>query len=69
MSAEDYEGSRSGGEISEKRRKMLDKITDEKLRQTAQAIQACGRAGYQENIAAAYQLPEKFPCEKGGIAL
>ena len=69
MSAEDYEGSRSGEEISEKRRKMLDKITDEKLRQTAQAIQACGRAGYQENIAAAYQLPEKFPCEKGGIAL
>ena len=51
MSAADYEECRSEERISPKRLKMLDKITDERLKPTAEQIRKHGTAGYQENIA------------------
>lgn len=50
MSAEDYKKSISGEAISEKRKKMLDKITDPQIADTASSIAREGKAGYQENI-------------------
>ncbi|MDY4970144.1 MAG: TIGR02679 domain-containing protein [Lachnospiraceae bacterium] len=50
MSPEVYEQSRSDERISEKRLKMLDRITDEELLETAAAVRRSGLAGYQENI-------------------
>lgn len=51
MDVSDYEECRSEEEISSKRLKMLDKITDERLKPAAKQIQKHGTAGYQENIA------------------
>lgn len=45
-----YEKSRSDEKISEKRLKILDKITDEALQKTVQAIKKSKTAGYQENV-------------------
>lgn len=51
MNAEDYEECRSEEKISDKRLKMLEKITDERLKPAAEQIRKHGTAGYQENIA------------------
>lgn len=50
MSAEDYEKSRSKEMISEKRLKILDRITDTELKEVVLRIRNEKRAGYQENI-------------------
>lgn len=50
MSARDYQDARSGEEISAKRLKMLERIQDEELLETAGEIQKSRKAGYQENI-------------------
>ncbi len=50
MTEEDYYKCRSNEVLSEKRLKMLDKITDEKLVQTAGAVRRYGVAGYQEML-------------------
>ena len=50
MSEQIYEKSRSDEQISEKRLKILDKITDEALQKTVQAIKKSKMAGYQENV-------------------
>lgn len=50
MSSADYERSRSKETISEKRLKILDKITDERLRETVLKIRQEKTAGYQENM-------------------
>ncbi|MGN0293520.1 MAG: TIGR02679 domain-containing protein [Lachnospiraceae bacterium] len=50
MSETVYEQSRSDEKISEKRLKMLDRITDEELQETAEALRKRGLAGYQENV-------------------
>ena len=50
MSSADYERSRSKEPISEKRLKILDKITDERLRETVLKIRQEKTAGYQENM-------------------
>lgn len=50
MSAEDYEKSRSKEMISEKRLKILDRITDTELEEVVLRIRDEKRAGYQENI-------------------
>ena len=45
-----YEKSRSKEEISKKRMQMLERITDEELVETAEAVKKSGVAGYQENV-------------------
>lgn len=50
MSEKVYEQSRSDEKISEKRLKMLDRITDEELLETAEAVRESRLAGYQENV-------------------
>lgn len=50
MSEKVYEQSRSDEKISEKRLKMLDRITDVDLLETAEAIRRSRLAGYQENV-------------------
>ena len=50
MSVEDYEKSKSKEILTTKRLKMLEHIDDIELLQTAEALQKCGVAGYQENI-------------------
>lgn len=50
MSPRDYQDARSGEEISAKRLKMLERIQDEELLETAGEIQKSRKAGYQENI-------------------
>ena len=50
MTEEDYDKCRSNEVLSEKRLKMLDKITDEKLIRTAGAVRRYGVAGYQEML-------------------
>lgn len=56
MSAAEYSKSRSGEQISERRLKMLERITDTELKDTADAVRKSRMAGYQENIW------EVFPC-------
>ena len=46
----DYEQCRSKEIISEKRKKMLQKITDERLLPVVDAVTKYGMAGYQESI-------------------
>jgi uncharacterized protein (TIGR02679 family) len=50
MTEEDYEISRSEEQVSPKRLKMLDSITDGRLRPVADRILQCKKAGYQENL-------------------
>ena len=50
MSEEDYQKARSGEVISNKRLKILDRITDSRLMGVADAIAASKTAGYQESI-------------------
>ena len=50
MTEQIYKKSRSDEQISEKRLKILDKITDEALQETVQAIKRSRMAGYQENV-------------------
>ena len=54
MSVQEYEKSKSGEMLTPKRLKMLDRIEDAGLLETASAIRACGLAGYQENIWESY---------------
>lgn len=54
MQAEDYERSKPKVAISPRRQRMLEKIQDEELVRTAQAILKKGKSGYQENIWEAY---------------
>ncbi|MGI6012510.1 MAG: TIGR02679 family protein [Ruminococcus sp.] len=50
MTAADYEKSRSLKKISPRRLKILEKISDEQLLETAAAIKTAKAAGYQENM-------------------
>lgn len=50
MTAADYEKSRSLEVISPRRLKILEKIVDEQLMETAEAIKVEKVAGYQENM-------------------
>jgi uncharacterized protein (TIGR02679 family) len=50
MSEEAYEMSNPTEIISEKRLKILDKISDEDLKPTAESLRKRGRAGYQEQL-------------------
>lgn len=50
MSVQDYEKSKSERILTSKRIKMLERIDDKDLMETAEAIRKCGLAGYQENI-------------------
>lgn len=59
MSAVDYEECRSEEKISAKRLKMLEKITDERLKPAVEQIRKYGTAGYQENIADLVGISEK----------
>lgn len=54
MSADDYEMSMSAEEISQRRQKMLEKVEDPELKETAEALQKSGKAGYQENMLRVY---------------
>ncbi len=54
MSPEDYRRCMSGKDISERRLKMLEKITDAGLKDTASAVKAEKKAGYQENMVQVY---------------
>lgn len=54
MSADDYELCVSEEEISQRRRKMLEKVEDPELKETAEAVKQRGRAGYQENMIREY---------------
>lgn len=56
MTAEEYRKSMSGEEISPRRLKMLERVTDPDLIGTAKAIGKEKRAGYQENIWEAYAI-------------
>ncbi len=57
MSPEDYAGAKSGEEISERRIRMLDGITEPRLIPAAKRMRIEKKAGYQENIWEAYQNP------------
>lgn len=63
MGPEDYVKSRSSEEISLRRLKILERVTDEELAGTVEAMKREKAAGYQENILEAYDpfhlLPEK----------
>lgn len=50
MSPADYERSKSKERISERRLKMLDKITDDALAEVADDVRNAKLAGYQENV-------------------
>lgn len=54
MSADDYEMCMSAEEISQRRRKMLEKVEDPQLKETAEALRKSGKAGYQENMLRVY---------------
>lgn len=55
MSAEDYRRGCSAEEISPRRLKMLERVTDEELVPAAAAMRESRRAGYQENIWKVYE--------------
>lgn len=50
METSDYEKCRSEEVISSKRMKILERITDERLKPVAEMIEKCGTAGYQEML-------------------
>ncbi|MGN0335782.1 MAG: TIGR02679 domain-containing protein [Lachnospiraceae bacterium] len=59
MSKQVYEKSRSEEQLSQRRRKMLERITDPELAETAEAVAKNGLAGYQENVWDLYCKPIK----------
>ncbi|MCD7824983.1 MAG: TIGR02679 domain-containing protein [Clostridiaceae bacterium] len=66
MSVNDYEACRSEQPISEKRLKILNRITDANLLEVAAAIRKTGKAGYQEN---AYKYQQPIPGEEAGESI
>lgn len=54
MSADDYGMCMSAEPVSQRRQKMLEKVEDPELKETAEALQKSGKAGYQENMLQAY---------------
>lgn len=50
MDEKDYEICKSDEKISQRRMKMLERITDERLKPVAKAIEEYGTAGYQEKL-------------------
>ncbi len=55
MSGKEYRSSLSSEEISPRRLKMLENITDPELTETAEEVRNEKKAGYQENIWAVYE--------------
>ena len=55
MEVTDYKKCRSEEVISSRRMKILDRITDERLKPVAEMLRRCGTAGYQEMLI----VPEK----------
>lgn len=55
MEPSDYEKCRSEEVITAKRMKILDRITDERLKPVVEMLEKCGTAGYQEML----MLPEE----------
>lgn len=56
MSAEDYEICISGEELSQRRLRMLDRVDEPELRDTAELVKQKGKAGYQENMLNCYDI-------------
>ena len=54
MSADDYGMCMSAEPVSQRRQKMLEKVEDPELKETAEALQKSGKAGYQENMLRVY---------------
>lgn len=54
MSADDYGKCVSAEPITQRRQKMLEKVDDVELKETAEALQKSGKAGYQENMLQVY---------------
>ena len=50
MSVAEYESSKSNEQISSRRMKMLDGITDEELTELVQELKTAQVAGYQEKV-------------------
>ena len=59
MDLEDYRSSHPRVAISERRLKILERIREPELLATAEAIRKKKKAGYQENIPAFWNRPEK----------
>lgn len=56
MSAEDYKICISGEELSQRRIRMLDRVDEPELRETAELVKQKGKAGYQENMMNCYDI-------------
>ena len=56
MSAEDYKICISGEELSQRRIRMLDRVDEPELRDTAELVKRKGKAGYQENMLNCYDI-------------
>lgn len=56
MAAEDYKICISGEELSQRRIRMLDRIDEPELRETAELVKQKGKAGYQENMLNCYDI-------------
>lgn len=56
MSAEDYKICISGEELSQRRIRMLDRIDEPELGETAELVKQKGKAGYQENMLNCYDI-------------
>lgn len=60
MSKQVYQNSRSAEQIPQKRLRMLERIQDPELKETADAVRESQMAGYQENVWEIYLEDEKF---------
>lgn len=56
MAAEDYKICISGEELSQRRIRMLDRVDEPELRDTAELVKQKGKAGYQENMLNCYDI-------------
>ena len=56
MAAEDYKICISGEELSQRRMRMLDRVDEPELRETAELVKQKGKAGYQENMLNCYDI-------------
>ena len=56
MAAEDYKICISGEELTQRRMRMLDRIDEPELRETAELVKQKGKAGYQENMLNCYDI-------------
>lgn len=56
MAAEDYKICISGEELSQRRIRMLDRVDEPELRDTAELVKRKGKAGYQENMLNCYDI-------------